>query len=649
MRNSTLRFFALVFFITSVGLAFSQSPKSLFKEGHRLFKLEHYRKALPFLEKAIESEPNNAEAVFEAGVCYLHRYSKEKALEYILKAYTLDSNVSKYIHYWLGRAYHQNYQYDKAIQEYNIYKSNLKKSDQRRKDVEKHINQTNVARELTQDPENFRVFNLGPVINTLYSEHSPVTSKNDSLILFTSRRHDVTGAKEDQDGEFFEDIYQSKKLPNGEWTAPEHIHLNTSGHDASIQLLENDTKLLLYREAKGGDIFITEKEPGTNNWKEPQKFADINTSDFEADAFITADGKTAYFATNHYKKVGDLDIYYITKNDDGTWSEPKELQGKINTSEDEDAPFVSADGKTLYFSSRGHKNMGGFDVFKSTKDSATGNWSPPVNLGYPINTPDDDVYYYISHNGKKGYLSSYREGGYGEKDIYEIAPIPFVPCTLKLNACRGKDRNPLSYSVRSLKKTTKPIALSGKVENNKFTVRVLADNTYRIALYDGKDTVYAENFEVAFTEEENKTIEKNIEVPCPELPPDTTIADTVVKDTTIKPVADIVLNPVYFESGKADLGKDTKAQLDAISAALKKNPSVEIEISGHADAMGPDNLNQVLSEKRAGSTMNYLVSKGIKKDRLKTKGYGETRPMGDNETDEGRAKNRRVEFQIIKK
>ena len=224
-----------------------------------------------------------------------------------------------------------------------------------------------------------------------------------------------------------------------------------------------------------------------------------------------------------------------------------------------------------------------------------------------------------------------------------------MQCTLILNTCRGKDRNPLSYSVKSLKKTTKSIDLSGKVENNKFTVRVLADNTYRIALYDGKDTVYTENFEVAFTEEENKTIEKNIEVPCPELPPDTVIKDTVVKDTIVKPAADIVLNAVYFESAKADLGDEAKAQLDGISTILKKNSAVEVEISGHADSKGNDDLNQVLSDKRARSAYNYLVSKGVKKSKLKTKGYGETKPVGDNETDEGRAKNRRVEFQIIKK
>jgi outer membrane protein OmpA-like peptidoglycan-associated protein len=474
-----------------------------------------------------------------------------------------------------------------------------------------------------------------------------VTSQNDSILLFTSRRHDVTGGKEDQDGEFFEDIFQTKRLPNGEWTTPEKLHLNTSGHDASSQLLENDTKLLLYREARGGDIYITEKDPGSDSWKEPQKFANINTPDFEADVFITADGKTAYFATNHYKKVGDLDIYYITRNDDGTWSEPKELQGRINTSEDENSPFVTPDGNTLYFSSRGHKNMGGFDVFKSVRDTVTNTWSQPVNMGYPINTPDDDVYYYLTHNDKKGYLSSYREGGYGEKDIYEIAPIPYVIFICNLDNC--KSRKELTYVITSQKKTTRPVNVSGKVENNKITAKILAYNTYRLALYDGKDTIYTENFGVEFTEETNKTISKSIAAPCPDPP----VVDSFPppKDT-IKPTVqdeNLVLNNIYFESSRADLNEGAKAELDNISDMLKKNTKVTVEVAGHADSKGPDDLNLSLSDKRARAAFNYLVSKGVKKQRLKVKGYGETKPIGDNETEEGRAKNRRVEFIIINK
>jgi outer membrane protein OmpA-like peptidoglycan-associated protein len=749
--------FGFLFILLSVS-AYSQDTKSLYKEGNHLFKLEHYRKALPFLEKVVEAEPNNADALFKTGVCYLHRYSKEKALSYITKAYSIDSTVSKHIHYWLGRAYHQNYQYDKAISEYNIYKNSLKKSDERRKDLEKHIAQTNVARQLTENPENFMVRNLGKEINTIYSEHSPVTSANDSVLYFTSRRHDNTGGKEDLDGEFFEDIFFSKKLPNGEWSTPEKIHLNTSGHDASIQLLENDNKLLLYREAKGGDIYISERVPGTDNWKDPVKFANINTGDFEADAFITPDGKTVYFATNHYKKIGDLDIYYITKNDDGTWSRPKELEGKINTSEDEDAPFVTPDGKTLYFSSRGHKGMGGYDIFKSTRDE-NGNWSEPVNLGHPINTPDDDVYYYMAASGKRGFLSSYREGGFGEKDIYEIAPIPPVIIVAKLNSCPDSKREELFYSLKSLNKNTKKVSETGKLSGGETSINAYAYNIYRLAVYSAKDTLYTETFEVPF-KDDPFTVEKLINIKCPgkdtqaavvdtkpvtighkyvfrniyfnkgksELSPEAereieiaaeilkknptadvkilgaysgdegkevgmnrakavrkklndlgvanTITDTTVKASGMdgksamlevklkKPLGmdfnesiiarssvgtSYVLRNVYFETGKSDLDAQAKAELDILAEIMKENASLAIEIGGHTDSKGSDESNQKLSERRAQSVLNYLISKGIKSDRLTSKGYGESQPIADNETEKGRRLNRRTEAKIMRK
>jgi outer membrane protein OmpA-like peptidoglycan-associated protein len=753
-------FIILIFLSNSI---FSQSTNALFKEGHKLFKLEHYRNALPFLEKVIEAEPNNAEAVYEAGVCYLHRYSKEKALQYILKAYSLDSNVSKYIHYWMGRAYHQNYQYDKAISEYNIYKSNFRQSDQRSKEVEKHINQTNTARQLSQDPENFRVANLGPEINTIFSEHSPVTSSNDSILLFTSRRKNNIGGKEDQDGEFYEDIFQTRKSGSS-WSTPEQIPLNTSAHDGSVQLLENDTKLLLYRESKGGDIYITDKDPATGKWNDPQKFANINTADYESDAFITADGKRAYFASNHYKKVGDLDIYFIDKKEDGTWSKPQELQGNINTNEDDDAPFITPDGKTMYFSSRGHKNMGGFDIFKSTLDPSTDKWSQPVNLGYPINTPDDDVYYYMSASGKKGYLSSYREGGFGEKDIYEITPITNVNIVAKVNPCGGNEQ--YNYSLKSLNKTTKPVFVTGKIAENQFTANISSYNTYRLAIYGSKDTLYTENIEVPFMEEGDQTIEKTFTINCPEPPKDDTSSvsatstvasnksskyilrnipfdkgsdkvnaegqqeidiaseilkknpgsEVVIKGSALKDekktlassrakvvydqlkakgvnnvrldsvnenqgkgqdgrsaLLDLklkdqltgefdpaiiskysvgttyVLRDVYFETAKAELRSAAKKELDILVDVLKENPTVNIEIAGHTDGRGSETLNMALSEKRAQTALKYVLGKGISNDRVVAKGYGETQPIGDNETEAGRTKNRRTELRIVKK
>ncbi|HEY8401562.1 MAG TPA: OmpA family protein [Cytophagaceae bacterium] len=606
LRISALFFLSSICVLSSV----AQDVGALMKKGNKLFKDEQYRNALPFFEQVLKQKPEEKEAIFKAGVCYLHRYSKEKALELLLKAYSVDSTI-KHIDFWLARAYHQNYQFDKAIQHYTKYSNSLSKRDDRRKDMEKYIAQTNTAKEFVNNPQNYIVRNMGEAINTSFSEHSPVGSINDDYLLFTSRRDNVTGGKEDLDGEFFEDIFQSKKVGNV-WSKPEIVSLSTTGHDASIQLYDNDTKLLIYKFTKGGDIYYSEKEG--DQWKEPKQFPGINTRDYEADAFITADGKTLYFATNHYKKEGDLDIYYITKDDNGNWSKPKELKGKINTDEDEDAPFITPDGNTLYFSSRGHKNMGGYDVFKSTKD-ANGNWSEPVNLGHPINTPDDDVYFYLVNNGKKGYLASYREGGYGEKDIYEILPIQNVIIKGIVTADgSGKPLDNLGVTFTSIKNTTTPNSDRTMTKEGAYTAKVFSYNSYKAAVLRNGDTLYTEIFEIPYYEEPDYVIEKNFSIPWEE---------EEQKLVSHK----YLFRQIYFDRNRGKLTPEGKRELDFAIEILKKNPTAQVRLIGSRESRE----SKRISEERAKSTYEYLKQAGVDMSRVKfdTIALGKDMPGSD--------------------
>jgi outer membrane protein OmpA-like peptidoglycan-associated protein len=633
--------FALIIFC---GSAYAQGTKSLKNNGDRLYKLEHYRKALPFYEQVIQADPNDVDAIFKAGVCYLHKYSKEKALESLIKANSMDPNVDKHMTYWLGRAYHQNYQFEKALENYNAYKSDYGRYDERRLEVEKYIRQTEFAKRMVASPKNYLVQNLGSTINTMYSEHSPVSSHHDSLLLFTSRRDGATGGGEDLDGEYFEDIFQSTKGNDGKWTKPETIHLNTSGHDASVQLFDNDNKLLLYKFTHGGDIYYTEKNE--SRWDEPKKFANINTPDFESDAFISADGNTAFFVTNHYKKKGDLDIYFITKDAQGIWSKPKDLKGNINTNEDEDGPFLTKDGKTLFFSSRGHDNMGGFDIFKSTMD-ASGNWSEPENLGHPINTPDDDVYYYVQNDGYRGYLSSYRAGGLGEKDIYEIIPIPYV--TIKGDVV-SQNANKKVENVRIMfapqRKNAKNFidinAGSGSYES-----KIQSYDSYNIVIMKEADTLHKEIYEVPLKKNEGEVIVKNFIVPFKEPAKIDTVQIDTVKTDAINTTPVLVAENIYFDVNKFNLRADAKAELDKLVKLMKENPKLKLEILGFTDTDGNDELNLILSQNRASTAFKYLSSKGIKASRLAYKGMGESN-TNSNATPEDKQKNRRVEFKILK-
>lgn len=623
----------------------AQDVKFLMKNGDKLFQDNYYRKALPFYEQVLTTEPDNAEALFKSGVCYLNRYSREKALSNIQKSYELDEKVDKHIHYWLGRAYHLSYQFDKAKEEYTVYAESLRKSDSRRKEVEQYIEQASLSKQLVAKPSNFLVQNLGETVNSSFSEHSPVASMNDSVLLFTTRRSAGDGAKEEKDGEPFEDIYMSTRQADGSWTTPESIQLNTSGHDACIQLYDNDSKLLLYRSSKDGDIYISQKEDG--KWGDPNAFSEINSGDFEADAFVSADGNTVYFATNHYKKFGDMDIYYITKNDDGSWSKHKELEGEINTEGDEDAPFITPDGKTLYFSSRGHKGMGGFDVYKSTLQS-DGSWSKPINLGYPINTPDDDVYFYYASSDDRAYIASYRDGGYGEKDIYAIMPIEEV---LIYGTVVEDKTGKKVEGAQILYTSTKVITNSSQdqeiISGGEYKdINVLSYNVYKVEITQGGETLLTDSLEVPLYSSKGQSIKKDFIVPFRGNPADTQKVEEKLPVVAVVPVASGKVEKeliVYFALNSAVIAPDSKKELKDLLDSFSKVSTVKVE--GHTDDSGPDALNMRLSKVRASVVSKYISTQS--KAKVSTEGFGESQPMVPNDSPENQAKNRRVVVKVV--
>ena len=604
--------FSLIIILVATITSYGQDVEASLKQANSLYKGEQFRNAIPFYEEVLKAQPDNAEALFKSGVCYLNRFSKEKALENILKAYEKDPKVSSHIQYWLGRAYHLNYKFDEALNAYTTYKASLRKKDQRSDDLRIHIEQTNVAAELYKSPKDFLVQNLGTSINSSFSDHSPVISMDGKTLFYTSRRNDVAGEIEEADGEPFEDIFFSTKTDSVTWGKPESIHLNTTGHDASCQLYDNDTKMIIYKFHKGGDIYYCEKEG--DKWSEPKPFANVNTKKFESSAFVTADGNTAYFSSNRYKKNDDLDIYYITKGTDGKWSKLKELKGGINTKFDEDAPFITPDGKTMYFSSRGQKNMGGFDIFKSSVDD-NGNWSEPENLGYPINTPDDDVYYYMSSNGLRGYLASYRSLGLGEKDIYEIIPIkPIKACGLVVEDVTGNKIDGVTVSYYSQNKTSSPSSGTDlSKDGGSYCVKVMSNNTYKIVVMKGSDTLKTELLEIPVNDDEAKTLSKNIIIPIDQKKADSiaiAAKDTIKRGTSLS--HRYVFRRAYFPENKSSLTDEAKHELDVAAEILKKNPDAEINVKGY------DKASTKLAEDRAKAVSKYLSDKGIDASRIKS-------------------------------
>ena len=388
----------------------------------------NFAKAALIYKELLTESSRNADLNFKLGLCYLNIASeKDKSVALLEKAIQYTSsknNVSMDVYFNLAKAYHANYQFNEALK---VYKDLLQiispQNTSFRNDIKRNVQMCKNGIELMKHPVNISIINLGNKINTEFSEHSPGVTADESTMVFTSRRNG-TGSKIDSDGQYFEDIYISN-LINGVWSEPVGIaNLNTIDHDASISISADGQKLYIYkagfinnRKSEGGDIFVSHLQ-GTQ-WSKPEKLAPvINSSSKESHISISADNRTIYFSSNRPGGFGGMDIYTVTKLPNGKWGRAKNLGPAINTEYNDDAPFIHPDGKTLYFSSAGHKTMGGLDIFKTTK--IKGRWTAPVNVGYPINSTDDDTYYTPTPDGKRAYFASYRKGSFGRTDIFLI-------------------------------------------------------------------------------------------------------------------------------------------------------------------------------------------------------------------------------------
>jgi len=650
-----------------------KEAKRNIEEGDYFYEMNNpvkYKFALERYIKAQEFNPNNAELNFKLGICYMYSYFKSKAKPYFEKAFQLNPQVSIEIHYFLGRGHHLNMEWDKAIKEYEEYKATVvgkEANPVRIKDVTKKIKECNYGKELEKSPVRVFIDNIGNVVNTQYPEYGPVISADEDVMLFTSRRNTTTGGAIDENyEEYYEDIYISYRK-NEDWTAPTNVGppINTPGHDASVNLAPDGQKLFTYRDDKGaGNIY--ESVSIGDKWSEPEKMGKaINSSFHESSATISYDGKQIYFVSERIDdSFGGRDIFLCTQNNKGKWEIAQNAGAVINTEYNEEGVFLVSDGKTMFFSSEGHNSMGGFDIFKSVWEN--GAWSKPQNIGYPINTPDDDVFFVIAASGKHGYYASVKPDGFGDRDIYMItflgaekplkmdtednllasitAPIKEMAIAQVVEIKENKvtllkgvitdalTNQPLEAEITLVDnlKNLEIATFKSNSKSGKYLVSLPSGINYGIAVKKDGYLFHSENFDIP--------VEANYQ--------------EVVKDVALKNIAvgnKIVLKNIFFDFDKATLRPESTAELERLTKLLVDVPTMRIEISGHTDNKGSATYNQTLSENRAKSVVEYLISKGIVAARLEFKGYGLQQPIAPNETDEGRQLNRRTEFKILSK
>ncbi len=650
LATKLMRFTLLLVLATFVSVAsFGQSVGKLMKQGNKKFDREEYREAIPFYEKVLAQEPNNALALFRAGVSYL-TYDKEKSIDYVNRAVKMNPKVTDDVEYWLGRVAHINYNFDEAIAHYRAFERTLKKRDDRREELAVRINHARNAKEQFNNQKDVYLKNLGPNINTAYSEHSPVISSDDNYLLFTTRAEESAVSNKKQEGEYFEHIVESVRDENGEWSKPRPIQgLNSKGHDASIMLFDNDQKLLMYRQERNGDIYVAERqgEAGTtgagSTWSTPKALdKNINTKAFQSDAYLTPDGQTLLFSTSEYSDNGDLDIYFSTREGD-KWSKPQSIGPSINTPFDDDSPYLSKDGNTLYFASRGHNTMGGYDIFKSERQGNT--WGKAENMGYPVNSPDDDTYYRLSPDGTYAYLSSYRIGGYGEKDIWTINYISNVQIRGVVRSERDSSVVPgveVVYSGTTADKKAISVRDVTKPDSGNYMVNVLSGRKYQITLNQNGKTVLTDEFDVPVATNDTTTFTRDFWLPY-----------VMTADDSLALLGKNAFRNIYFDtdiprpnSDDAGLRPESITELNRVVKVMQQYPKMTLYIDGHTDSRNTDSYNQRLSERRANAAYKYLIDNGIAKNRLTKRAYGEKRPVAPNDSPENMQLNRRTEFNI---
>ncbi|MCD6066159.1 MAG: hypothetical protein K0S33_985 [Bacteroidetes bacterium] len=485
-----------------------------------------------------------------------------------------------------------------------------------------------------------KITNIGKAINSVFADYAPVISADGQMMVFTSTRP-VTEKEIKNAKPGFENVYSSTyDEKKKKWTEARRMDeaLNMQEMNNSAKSLSGDgQKTLLYRDDDAGNGDLYESHLAGAVWGTPVKLPEpINSKDHESSASFSPDGKTLYFVSNRRQgSKGGRDIWVCRQDNHGVWGVAENLGGVINTIEDEETVFMNHDGKTLYFSSKGHKGAGGYDIFRSVNEN--GKWSEPENMSN-INTADDDICFILAASGLVGFYTSAKMGGLGDRDIYEVrfTPKPKKE-TPQLTLLKGTITDettgaPLEATLEIIDvvKNNVITTISSNSSTGKYLVSLPSGKNYGIMVKAKDYLFHSVNVDIAYSAGYQE----------------------VIKDIQLKKLEvgkSIVLNNIFYDFDKATLRTESMAELDHLVQLMNENPSITIELSSHTDNKGTDDYNQKLSQMRAQSVVDFLISKNIAKERLVAKGYGETVPVADNETEEGRQQNRRTEFKILSK
>lgn len=576
----------------------------------------NYDVALDLLLKLEEMDPENPNLWYKIGFCYLNtRLYKTKAQSYLEKAvnyatpeYQADNHrerktpMESYL--YLAIAYRMNYNFEQSLQSLNDLRVKLDPSDENDKylmdliDWEEEV--TNNAIYYYENPIDAQLRNMGSTINSEYTDHSPIIDLNESMLIFTSKRPREGEELTNQD----EDIFISKSS-NYVWGSPTRLiePVNTDIHnEAGIGLSIDGKQMFFFRSGMNnkGNVFVTESEDGYN-WSNPKYLReDVNSKYRETHATITPDGNSIFFTSDRKGGFGGSDIYVMRRLPDDKWSKPQLLPEQVNSPYDEESPFVHPDGVTLLFSSKGHSTMGGYDVFSCTMDK-NGTFSEPENLGYPINTPDDDVSYVMNMDGRRGYIATVKDDGYGDLDLYEVLQSGVYDNNLIVYDGIVSDINNnipdgLIISVRDVKTEEYVGIYRPNKSDGKYLLVLLPDITYEISYEAEGHLIHS----IEHTPSKN----------------DVDIFTAEFLPIELDPVllqAYLMHDIVYFDEDATELDDEAVVILNKVKTKADEwnQDAGHMIVNINLPVIGAD---PIVDAARAESIIDYLVSVGIKED-----------------------------------
>ncbi len=612
--------------------AYAQKPsankkaQSAFVEASKALRLQDHKRAEKMLLEAVAHDATFATAWQQLGDIYRKKEQYEKAVPAYEQVLQTDPALTSLTYFGLGESLLFIGQYESARQQLEKYKALGTLSEKSRIQVDKYLSDCTFSLQNQQTDQRYILRKLGQGINTTDDEYFPKLTADNKTIIFTRKTKNQ------------ENFYESHWVDDA-WTEAQKLigHINSDDFNEGAHCISPDGKYLFFTGCNwpnglgSCDIYVAKRENGV--WGTPHNLGSpINTRGWESQPAISADGKTLYFVSNRQGGMGGYDIYKSTLKDDGTWNIPQNLGPNINTSFDESAPYIHADNITLYFASNGWPGFGRKDIFKSQIDSA-GNWSLPQNMGNSINNFREQTALHVSMNGKIGHLAS--QDSSGQLDIYTFAlpahTQPHAVTFIKGKVLHAQDHSPLDAKIRVTRTHTNRVVFEdmSDVEDGGFLATLPIGDSY--AVHVEKEGFLFESQQYALDDPKYANEEFT-----------STILLKPIEKGSISQ-----LNNIYFAINKFDLLPQSTADLEMLLRFLMLNPHVSIEIGGHTDNTGNAQANQTLSENRAKSVKDFLHKKGIAQNRITIKGYGQTAPIADNNTEEGRRLNRRTEFKVL--